>query len=102
MTHNHVSRAKHAAVRAEQHANGLIDEAQASFESLRAQAKARGQELLRTVKSRGGELLDQAQDRGQQAIKDSREWISENPVQAVGIAFAVGVVAHAWFSRRDD
>ena len=102
MTHNHVTRAKHAAVRAEHLAHGVFDEAQTRIASLRAEAKIRSQALLEKVKNRGGALLDEAQDRGQFVLDGSKEWIGENPVQAVGIAFVAGAIAYAWFSRGDD
>ena len=101
-THNHVTRAKHLAARGEHRAQGVLDEAQARIARLREEAKVRSQAMLDTVKDRGAELLDEAQNRGQRALAGSKEWVGENPGQAVGIAFVVGVIAHAWFSRGED
>jgi ElaB/YqjD/DUF883 family membrane-anchored ribosome-binding protein len=94
-THNHVFRAKHIAARAE-------NEAQSQISRLRAEALARGQEVMNAIKDRGGDLLDEAQDRGRVIFDASKEWVSENPAQAVGIAFIAGLIAHAWFRRGDD
>ena len=101
-THNHATRAKHMAVRAEHRAQGILDEAQVRIASLRDEAKVQGRALMEQVKSRGSELLDEAQGRGQKALVSSKEWIAENPGQAVGIAFVAGVIAHAWFRRSED
>ena len=102
MTHNHVARAKHGAVRTETHVHGLLDEAQSRIAELRAEAMTKSRALLDQAKGRGTELLDQAQERGGRALKSSKTWISENPGQAVGIAFVAGVIAHAWFRRGGD
>ena len=94
-THNHVVRAKHMAARAE-------NEAQSQIARLRAEARARGQEVMSTIKDRGGELLNEAQGRGRLIFDASKDWVSENPARAVGIAFIAGVIAHAWFGRGED
>jgi ElaB/YqjD/DUF883 family membrane-anchored ribosome-binding protein len=101
-THNHVTHAKHMAVRAENRAHNVLDVAQARIARLRLEAKIRSQALMEKVKDRGGVLLEEAQERGQKAVVDSKEWISENPARAVGIAFVAGVIAHAWFRRGED
>lgn len=102
MTHNHVARGKAASARAETLAHDVLDEAQSRITSLREEAKVRGQALLEKFKDRGEELLEEAQGRGRRALESSKDWVSENPAQAVGIAFVAGVIAHAWFSRDDD
>jgi ElaB/YqjD/DUF883 family membrane-anchored ribosome-binding protein len=88
--------------RAEHRAHNVLDEAEARIARLRVKAQVRGRALLNQAKGRGGELLEDVQDRGQKALDVSKKWISENPGQTIGIAFAAGAIAYAWFSRSDD
>jgi ElaB/YqjD/DUF883 family membrane-anchored ribosome-binding protein len=79
MSHNH-ARAKHAISRAEDRIASLSEDA----------------------RMRARELLDEAQDRGQRAFDAAKTWTSENSGQALGIAFVVGVLTHAWLSRPKE
>lgn len=99
MTEDHV---KHAAARAQHRAHSELDQAQRRLAELREEAKVRGAALVDELKDRGGELLKEAQDRGQKAVRSTGEWIGENPVQAVGIAFVAGMIARGWLSRRGE
>jgi ElaB/YqjD/DUF883 family membrane-anchored ribosome-binding protein len=57
-------------------------------------------DISNRFKRRGSELLDDAQDQGQRALRNSRTWVSRNPVAAVGYAFLAGTVLTLIFGRR--
>jgi len=100
--HDSEQRAKHAAARAQHIAHSAIDDAKLRLQKLREEARQRGEAFLEEVRDRGNDLLKEAQGRGRKVVRTSGEWISENPIQAVGIAFVTGVIVAGLFSRRDE
>jgi ElaB/YqjD/DUF883 family membrane-anchored ribosome-binding protein len=99
MNHHDSERAKQ---RAQHLAHSAIDEAKTRLAKLREEAKSRGEAFLDEVRDRGGDLLKEAQGRGRKVVRTSGEWIAENPIQAVGIAFVAGVIVAGLFSREED
>jgi ElaB/YqjD/DUF883 family membrane-anchored ribosome-binding protein len=89
MTHNHTPRE-------------LLDDAQVRLAKLRAQARLRGEELIEEAKDIGSDMLVQARRGGRKAVGASKQWIVDNPVRAVGIAFVAGAVARGLFGRRNS
>jgi ElaB/YqjD/DUF883 family membrane-anchored ribosome-binding protein len=102
MNHHDSERAKQAAARAQHLAHSAIDDAKARLAKLREEAKTRGEAFLDEVRDRGGDLLKEAQGRGRKVVRTSGEWIAENPIQAVGIAFVAGVIVAGLLSRDED
>lgn len=100
--HDSEHRAKQAAARAQHLAHSAIDDAKLRLEKLRREAKIRGEAFLEEVRDRGNDLLKEAQGRGRKVVRTSGEWIAENPIQAVGIAFVAGVITASLFSRGGE
>jgi ElaB/YqjD/DUF883 family membrane-anchored ribosome-binding protein len=100
--HDAEHRAKQAAARAQHLAHSAIDDAKLRLDKLRREARYRGQAFLDEVKDRGNDLLKEARGQGRKVVRTSSEWISENPIQSVGIAFAAGVIVAGLFTRGED
>jgi ElaB/YqjD/DUF883 family membrane-anchored ribosome-binding protein len=103
-THNNVAHAKHR-IRIPRSAEGMLDTAQSRIERMREAARERGYALLDSAKERGAEALDQAREQGKRALDGAKDWASENPAQAAGVAFVAGVIVTRWLSggkKKED
>ena len=100
--HDAEHRAKQAAARAQHLAHSAIDDARLRLAKLREEAKHRGQSFLKEVRYHGNDLLLEAQGQGRKVVRTSGEWISENPIQAVAIAFVAGAIVTGLLSRGED
>lgn len=100
--HDAEQRAKQAAARAQHLAHSAIDDAKLRLAKLREEARFRGQAFLKEVQYRGNDLLLEAQGRGRKVVRTSGEWIAENPIQAVTIAFVAGAIVSGLLSRGED
>ncbi|MCR4304679.1 MAG: DUF883 family protein [Gallionella sp.] len=65
-----------------------------------AAARARIQDSLQTVKGRLSAAETAVIERSQQAVKDTDQYVHDNPWQAVGISALAGVLVGILIARR--